>query len=404
MWSGGSLPRRELGALALHPWPLRGTEQPPPPSALHEKGDHWLCHRLRVQRAVPVLPAASDPHQLPAEVDPGDLVLAVRLGDAGEHAVWTERAAQKPRGGPERRQLRAAPPALARGQPGRPAARHHHLRAVLPLPARRPLVRAPAAPPQLNGTAEPGLGAGPRSRPGRRRGAQNCQPSRPPVPPKARELKPWLTASSRKTAPGPVTPTWDLSSLGPEAALPGARGRAAVDTHLSEALSPATHLPHCPSPPWHPPPPKKGPRLTQACSVHCMWPSKRYSQVAYGGLPSPDARLWGTGRDGSQAPGGPEGSECGRSRPQGAVSAGLSLLSLLGLWVLEPVSSVMAPYLVVRTQWQEETLQQGVPTLRRSARSRTVKIQTLVLHLSFPVPHLPHLCNGTVVPPLHVSF
>lgn len=31
-WSGGSLPRRELGALALHPWPLLGTEQPPPPS------------------------------------------------------------------------------------------------------------------------------------------------------------------------------------------------------------------------------------------------------------------------------------------------------------------------------------------------------------------------------------
>uniref|UniRef100_A0AC11CXL8 Solute carrier family 66 member 1 n=1 Tax=Ovis aries TaxID=9940 RepID=A0AC11CXL8_SHEEP len=30
-WLGGSLPRRELGALALHPWPLRGTEQPPHP-------------------------------------------------------------------------------------------------------------------------------------------------------------------------------------------------------------------------------------------------------------------------------------------------------------------------------------------------------------------------------------
>lgn len=103
-------------------------------------------------------------------------------------------------------------------------------------------------------------------------------------------------------------------------------------------------------------------------------------------------------------PGGPEGSECGRSRPQGAVSAGLSLPSLLGLWVLEPVFSVTPPYLVERTQRQEETLQQGAPTLRRSARSRTVKVQTLVLHLSFPVPHLPHLCNGTIVPPLHVSF
>ncbi|XP_022407685.1 lysosomal amino acid transporter 1 homolog isoform X3 [Delphinapterus leucas] len=65
------------------------------------------------------------PSLFPAEVDTGDLLLAVRLGDAGEHAVWAKRAAQKPRSRPERGQLCAAPPALARGQPGRPAARHH---------------------------------------------------------------------------------------------------------------------------------------------------------------------------------------------------------------------------------------------------------------------------------------
>lgn len=65
------------------------------------------------------------------------------------------------------------------------------------------------------------------------------------------------------------------------------------------------------------------------------------------------------GRDGSQAPGGPEGSDCGRSRPEGAVSAGLSLPSLPGLWVLQPVFSVTAPYLVVRMQRREKTLQRG---------------------------------------------
>ena len=72
-----------------------------------------------------LIPPPSPP--VPAEIHPGDLLLAVRLGDAGEHAVWAERAAQKPRGGPERGQLPAAPPALARGQPGRPAARHHRI-------------------------------------------------------------------------------------------------------------------------------------------------------------------------------------------------------------------------------------------------------------------------------------
>lgn len=86
------------------------------------------------------------------------------------------------------------------------------------------------------------------------------------------------------------------------------------------------------------------------------------------------------------------------------MSAGLSPPSLPGLWALHPVFSVTAPYLVVRTQRREKTLQQGVPALWRSARSRTVKVQTLVLHLRSPVPHLPHLCNGTIVPPLLMSF
>lgn len=64
------------------------------------------------------------PPPVPEEVHAGRLLLAVRLGDAGEHAVRAERAAQKPGGGRERGQLPAAPPALARGQPGRAAARH----------------------------------------------------------------------------------------------------------------------------------------------------------------------------------------------------------------------------------------------------------------------------------------
>ncbi|XP_077007172.1 lysosomal amino acid transporter 1 homolog isoform X2 [Tamandua tetradactyla] len=95
--------------------------------ALHQAGNHWLCHRLHLQPAVPAVPAAADPHQLSAEVDPRRLLLAVRAGDAGEPAVRAERAVQKPRGGPERGQLPAAPPALARGQPGHAAARLHHI-------------------------------------------------------------------------------------------------------------------------------------------------------------------------------------------------------------------------------------------------------------------------------------
>ncbi|XP_011935778.1 PREDICTED: lysosomal amino acid transporter 1 homolog isoform X3 [Cercocebus atys] len=113
--------------------PVRGAGQ----QALHPAGNHRLRHRLRLQCVVPALPAASDPHQLPPEVHPGDLLLAVRAGDAGEHAVWAERAAQKPRGGPERGQLPAAPPALACGQPGRAAARHHHLHPVPGVQAQR---------------------------------------------------------------------------------------------------------------------------------------------------------------------------------------------------------------------------------------------------------------------------
>uniref|UniRef100_A0A8D1YXV9 Solute carrier family 66 member 1 n=1 Tax=Sus scrofa TaxID=9823 RepID=A0A8D1YXV9_PIG len=97
-----------------------------------------------------LIPPPSPP--VPAEIHPGDLLLAVRLGDAGEHAVRAERAAQKPRGGPERGQLPAAPPALARGQPGRPAARHHHLHTVPDIQGRCHLLRAPAAPPQLTRT------------------------------------------------------------------------------------------------------------------------------------------------------------------------------------------------------------------------------------------------------------
>nr|XP_058939732.1 lysosomal amino acid transporter 1 homolog isoform X2 [Kogia breviceps] len=120
--------------------------------SLHAAGNHWLRNRLRVQHAVPALPAASDPHQFPAEVDTGDLLLAVRLGDAGEHAVWAERAAQKPRGRPGRGQLCAAPPALARGQPGRPAARHHRILQVPDIQGCRHLIRAPATPPQLSRT------------------------------------------------------------------------------------------------------------------------------------------------------------------------------------------------------------------------------------------------------------
>nr|XP_040143937.1 lysosomal amino acid transporter 1 homolog isoform X2 [Ictidomys tridecemlineatus] len=76
----------------------------------------YLLSRLPQIRTNPSWPP------VPAEVNPGHLLLAVRAGDAGEHAVWTECAAQKPRGGPERGQLPAAPLALARGQPGRAAA------------------------------------------------------------------------------------------------------------------------------------------------------------------------------------------------------------------------------------------------------------------------------------------
>lgn len=43
------------------------------------------------------------------------------------------------------------------------------------------------------------MGSSPWSRPGGHRGA-------PPAPSKACELKPWLTTSSRKTAPGPSPP------------------------------------------------------------------------------------------------------------------------------------------------------------------------------------------------------
>ncbi|XP_048672175.1 lysosomal amino acid transporter 1 homolog isoform X2 [Marmota marmota marmota] len=76
----------------------------------------YLLSRLPQIRTNPSWPP------VPAEVNPGHLLLAVRAGDAGEHAVWTECAAQKPRGRPERGQLPAAPPALAHGQPGRAAA------------------------------------------------------------------------------------------------------------------------------------------------------------------------------------------------------------------------------------------------------------------------------------------
>nr|XP_055186961.1 lysosomal amino acid transporter 1 homolog isoform X2 [Nyctereutes procyonoides] len=147
-----------------------------PSASLHSAGDHRLRHRLRVQRAVPAVAAASDPHQLPEEVDAGRLLLAVRPGDAGEHAVRAERAAQEPRGGPERGQLPAAPPALARGQPGRAAARHHHLHTVPGVQGHWHLLGAPAPPPQLTrtprghsqegtsmgrpGAAAPGLGHG----------------------------------------------------------------------------------------------------------------------------------------------------------------------------------------------------------------------------------------------------
>ncbi|XP_024605729.1 lysosomal amino acid transporter 1 homolog isoform X2 [Neophocaena asiaeorientalis asiaeorientalis] len=142
------------------------------------------------------------PSLFPAEVDTGDLLLAVRLGDAGEHAVWAKRAAQKPRSRPGRGQLCAAPPALARGQPGRPAARHHHLHTVPDIQGCRHLIRAPATPPQLSrtqtpakprmtgtcrchtqegrstgsdGAADPGLGRG---------GSWGCLelPARPPTP------------------------------------------------------------------------------------------------------------------------------------------------------------------------------------------------------------------------------
>ncbi|KAB0363726.1 hypothetical protein FD754_007882 [Muntiacus muntjak] len=340
-----------------------------PSPSLHKKGDHWLRHRLRVQRAVPVLPAASDPHQLPAEVNPGDLVLTVRLGDAGEYTVWTECAAKKPRGGPERGQLCATPPALACGQSGRPAARHHCiLQGDQAEPRRCP--GPPDAPRKgkacSDGAACPGLGRGSAGEPG------TAGPNAPQHP--------------QRLMRQPLGPPPRLGTCPP-------RGRAAADTRPSGYPSPVAHLPHCPSPPWHPPRPKEGPRRTQACPVHHTWPSKRYSQAACGGLPSPDARFWGMGRDGSQAPGGREGSECGRSRLEGHPGP-------LGS---STCFSVTAPYLVVRHSGEKRPSNR-VPALRHSARSRTVKVQTLVLHLSFPVPHLPHLCNGTIVPPLHTSF
>ncbi|XP_078186709.1 lysosomal amino acid transporter 1 homolog isoform X1 [Callithrix jacchus] len=131
----GNLPRADT--------PVPGARQ----QALHSAGNHWLRHRFGLQRVVPALPAASDPNELPPEVHPGDLLLTLRAGDAGEHAVRAERAAQKPGGGPERGQLPAAPPALACGQPGCTAARHHHLHPVPGVQAQHPCLRARAPPP-----------------------------------------------------------------------------------------------------------------------------------------------------------------------------------------------------------------------------------------------------------------
>lgn len=71
---------------------------------------------IQSDESFPPLPPVS------AQVDPGNLLLAVCVGDDGEHTIRAERAAQKPRGGPERGQLCAASPALARGQPGCAAA------------------------------------------------------------------------------------------------------------------------------------------------------------------------------------------------------------------------------------------------------------------------------------------
>ncbi|XP_037586237.1 lysosomal amino acid transporter 1 homolog isoform X2 [Cebus imitator] len=123
--------------------PVRGARQ----QALYSAGNHWLRHRLGLQCVVPAVPAASDPHQLPPEVHPGDLLLTVCAGDAGEHAVRAECAAQKPGGGPEQGQLPAAPPALACGQPGCTAARHRHLHPVPGVQAQHPCLRARAPPP-----------------------------------------------------------------------------------------------------------------------------------------------------------------------------------------------------------------------------------------------------------------
>lgn len=45
-----------------------------------------------------------------------------------------------------------------------------------------------------------------------------------------------------------------------------------------------------------------------------------------------------------------------------------------------------------------------VPAPRCLARSRIVKVQNLILHLSFSVTQLPHLCNGMTILPLHTPF